>query len=38
MVRTAWQTAPVSGGTLASVPGPRATASRAGPGDCIGSR
>lgn len=38
MARTAWRTAPVSGGALASVPGARATAFRAGVGDCIGSR
>ena len=38
MARTAWQTALVSGGALACVPGPRAAAFRAGPGDCIGSR
>ena len=38
MARTAWRTAPVSGGALASVPGPCATALRAGPGERIGSR
>jgi len=38
MARTAWRTALVSGGALAFVPGPRATAFRAGLGDCIGSR
>ena len=38
MARTAWRSASVSGGALASVPAPRATAFRAGLGDCIGSR
>ena len=38
MARTAWRTAPVFGGALASVPAPRATALRAGLGDCIASR